>query len=130
MSNTALEVDLDTSEETIRTDSIQAAEIISRLNAILNREDFSGKSRLSYRNLRGISRALAWNSYLFHTYGFRIETLDTLIAEKTQWALSIHGEGREQMIRMVEAVKAEIRASGGVEIADRLFGGNAPPSVR
>ncbi len=122
----SLEALLEEPEESgsgVNLEAFNVVALIDELNKALNESSFYSKSRITSRNLRGILRSMAFQEYLFKRYGFRIESLDTLIEEKLKNVLSIDGRGRKEIMEMVSkgTLKVEARSSSA-DIADKLFG--------
>jgi len=105
-------------------EGFKVSELIRELNLALNEYSFYSKSDITYRNLRGILKASAFQDYLHDKYGFRIRVLDTLISNKLQNVLSVSGKGRQQIADIVSKGTMKIEAKSGLDLADRLFGGS------
>jgi len=118
--------DTETSGNPGDIEGFRISELIRELDAALNANNFFAKSNITHRNLRGILRANAFQDYLMQIYGFRIVVLDNLIQNKIENVLSVKGKGRQEIADIVSKGTMKIEAKSGVDIADRLFGGNRP----
>ena len=129
MPGDSLEAQLTDDEQSGRPSSIEnfnVKELITELDNVLNSSTFYAKSNITNRNLRGILKGNAFQSYLFTRYGFRLITLDVLIEEKIKNVLSVDGIGRRQIIEMIQKGTVKVEAKSGMDFVDRLLGGGSP----
>jgi len=105
------------------SEGIKLSELVKELNTVLNESTFYAKSNITHRNLRGILKANAFQDYLHGKYGFRIKVLDGLIQSKMENVLSVNGLGRKEIADMISKGTVKIEAKSGLDIGDRLFGG-------
>lgn len=86
-------------------------DIIKALEEILSEKNISQKSRLSGDNITGMLQATNLNTYLDNYYHFKILGIEELMNDKLVKTISFEGLGREELIRIVEALKATIETN-------------------
>jgi len=127
MSGDSLEAMLDDTESSgspRNVEGLSISELISELDKALNSTFFYAKSNITKRNLRGIMKAESFQKYLFNRFGFRIDTLDTLVTTKIENVLSVDGKGRKDITDIIQKGTVKVEAKSGLDVFDRLLGGS------
>lgn len=97
--------------------------VITELEHSLNNSNFYSKSRLTWRQRRGLYKALGFMRYLNKTYSIKCEVLMDLCWNVTHWELSADGQGRKEVSDMVAAGTPKLDVKTGLDISERVFGG-------
>lgn len=96
------------------------AAFVKALGVITSEKQIDQKTELSARNIQGIMQGLTFNDYLERNFGFRINELDTLIAEKLVKSISLDRKGKQELIELFRAMKLEIEGNQVETVGNRM----------
>lgn len=74
---------------------------------VTRKDNIEQKTMLSNDNIEAIIKMRAVNSHLKRYFGFTIELYDLLIEEKRFNIISLYGQGRKDLIKIVEAMQTQ-----------------------
>jgi len=79
-------------------------------------DNIEQKSMLCTDNIEAIIKMKAVNSHLRRYFDFEIELYDLLIAEKRTNIISLYGQGRKDLLKVVENMQTQINADDKTKI--------------
>lgn len=74
------------------------------------------KTILCNDNIESIIKMKAVNSHLKRYFGFTIELYDLLIDEKRSNIISLYGQGRKDLLKVVESMQTQINTDDKMKI--------------
>ena len=120
-----LEEDMARDFETVPGETEKASEIVKEVDSIFTGKTKEQKSNIVSINVRGINRAMAFQSYMEDYYGFRINSLDTLIESKLLVVKSRDGWGTDKLTQLMSTLQSKVETNIGMPQAsavDKLAG--------
>lgn len=79
-------------------------------------DNIEQKTMLCTDNIEAIIKMKAVNSHLRRYFDFEIELYDLLIAEKRTNIISLYGQGRKDLLKVVENMQTQINADDKTKI--------------
>lgn len=98
--------------------------IINALNLILSNSQLDQKTELTRNNIIGMVRSLTFSNELFTLYGIDIrKTVLFAINEKLVKTISLDRQGRNEIIELVRAIRAELQATPLEDLSQKIIYG-------
>lgn len=79
-------------------------------------DNIEQKTLLCNDNIEAIIKMKAVNSHLKRYFGFTIELFDILIDEKRSNIISLYGQGRKDLLKVVENMQTQVNADERMKI--------------
>lgn len=79
-------------------------------------DNIEQKTLLCNDNIEAIIKMKAVNSHLKSYFGFTIELYDILIDEKRSNIISLYGQGRKDLLKVVENMQTQVNADDRMKI--------------
>ena len=79
-------------------------------------DNIEQKTLLCSDNIEAIIKMKAANSHLKRYFGFEIELYDILINEKRTNIISLYGQGRKDLLKVVESMQTQINTDERMKI--------------
>lgn len=79
-------------------------------------DNIEQKTLLCSENIEAIIKMKATNSHLKRYFGFEIELYDILINEKRSNIISLYGQGRKDLLKVVESMQTQINTDDRMKI--------------
>lgn len=98
--------------------------IINALNLILSNSQLDQKTELTRNNIIGMVRSLTFSNELYTLYGVDIrKTVLFAINEKLVKTISLDRQGRNEIIELVRAIRAELQATPLEDLSQKIVYG-------
>lgn len=105
-------------EETEKSSSLEA--FVKALSVIMSEDSLDQKTQLSDRNIQGMMKLLSYNDHLEFNFGFRIRSIDVLIAEKLIKTISLDRQGKNEILELFRAMKLELESGDIQSLGNRM----------
>lgn len=110
--------------DTILENPVNFENIIQKIHDTISMQNGRRKSKLIAENVTGIIIGNAFNNQLQDVLGheFRLDILDKLIDDKSNWVLSVDGSGVNQIIRGLSVLQPNVVGAMPPTLIERATG--------